>query len=93
MEILKDATEVGTDINIYLNLRDHTYDRFLSHTEDDAIELKDLKLYMDILDKLIQNRIKLLVQIGKLDIDINEDERLESLSSAIFGEEDETQYE
>jgi hypothetical protein len=85
MEILNEASKVDTDIDIYLDLRDHSYERFQKDSEGE-IELKELKLYLDILDKAIQNRIKLLVQVGKLDIDINEDERLENLSEAIFGE-------
>ncbi len=92
MEVLNEASKFDTDIKIYLNLRDYAYDLFQKDSEGE-IELKDLKLHMDILDKVIQNRIKLLVQVGKLDIDINEDERLEGLSDAIYGEEEEALYE
>ncbi|MFW5799487.1 MAG: hypothetical protein ACOCV8_01630 [Spirochaetota bacterium] len=64
--------DVNKDIEFYLQIRNIAHNT-LTKTDADEIQddkdLKKIKLILDIGDKSIQNRIKLLLQLGKIDID------------------------
>ncbi len=79
MDIITSAAKVEKDIEIYTIIRDTMHKIFTEIKESDDIEeidLKELKLKLDIADKSIQNRLKLLIHIGKLDIDADNEEEL-----------------
>jgi hypothetical protein len=64
--------DVSKDIEFYLQIRNIAHNT-LTNTDVDEIQdekdLKKIKLILDVGDKSIQNRIKLLLQLGKIDID------------------------
>jgi hypothetical protein len=76
MEIQKESTDVAPDIEFYINMRDAMlkYSKELAGKDlDDEKELKKVKLLFDIGDKAIQDRLKLLVQVGKIDLTLSDE--------------------
>lgn len=82
--------DITKDIEFYLKIRDIVHN-IVVNLDDSEIEeekeLKRTKLLLDIGDKAIQNRIKLLVQIGRLDIELDENEGIEPLLELLDDEE------
>ncbi len=72
MDIISSAVKLEKDIEIYMNIRDLMHELIKESMKlTEEVDLKELKLKLDIADKSIQNRLRLLVQIGKLDIDLD----------------------
>lgn len=66
------TTDFTKDLEIYSMLIDLVHSKLLIYcnpNREEDIDIKDLKILFDIGDKAIQNRLKQLIQLGKLDID------------------------
>lgn len=79
--------DVTKDIEFYLKIRDIAHKLLIDfeiENINDEKELKKAKLLLDLGDKAIQNRLKLLIQVGKVDIDMDEEGDIETLSELLI---------
>ncbi len=90
--ITQDFTKDGEIYLMLIKLIHKKLSEVCNSYDDSDTDIKELKLYLDIGDKAIQNRLKLLIQLGKLDVETLEEDSanivMELLEQAKDEEED-----